>query len=84
MQIAVDISFYPLNDTYIPPIKAFIERLGGHPGLSFEYNAMSTQVRGEFEAVFEALRAEVRDTFAGPDRAVFVLKLLGGPGARSA
>ena len=79
MQIAVDISLYPLNDTYIPPIKAFIERLGRHPGLSFEYNSMSTQVRGEFEVVFEALRAEVRDTFAGPDRAVFVLKLLGGP-----
>ena len=79
MQIAVDISLYPLNDTYIPPIKAFIARLGRHPGLSFEYNSMSTQVRGEFEVVFEALRAEVRDTFAGPDRAVFVLKLLGGP-----
>ena len=79
MQIAVDISLYPLNDTYIPPIKAFIARLGRHPGLSFEYNSMSTQVRGEFEVVFEALRAEVRDTFAGPDRAVFVLQLLGGP-----
>ena len=83
MQVAVDISLYPLNHTYVPPIKAFIERLGRHPGLSFEYNSLSTQVRGEIDAVFDALRAEVQDTLAGPDRAVFVIKLIGGPVAAS-
>jgi uncharacterized protein YqgV (UPF0045/DUF77 family) len=79
MQIAVDISLYPLTGDYIPPIKGFIERLGRRPGLAIEYNSMSTQVRGDFDAVFDALRAEVRTTFAGPDRAVLVLKVLGGP-----
>ncbi len=79
MQIAVDISLYPLTAAYIPPIKDFIERLGRRPGLVVEYNSLSTQVRGEFDAVFDALRAEVRTTFEGPDRAVLVLKVIGGP-----
>jgi uncharacterized protein YqgV (UPF0045/DUF77 family) len=79
MQIAVDISLYPLNSDYIPPIKGFIERLGRRPGLAIEYNSLSTQVRGELDAVFDALRTEIRETFEGPDRAVFVLKVIGGP-----
>ena len=79
MQIAVDISLYPLNSDYVPPIKAFIERLGRRPGLAVEYNPLSTQVRGEFDTVFDALKAEIRATLAGPDRAVLVLKVIGGP-----
>jgi uncharacterized protein YqgV (UPF0045/DUF77 family) len=79
MQIAVDISLYPLTAHYVPPIKGFIERIAGHPGLTLEYNSLSTQVRGELDAVFAALQAEVRATFAGPDRAVFVIKMVGGP-----
>jgi uncharacterized protein YqgV (UPF0045/DUF77 family) len=79
MQIAVDISLYPLTGNYIPPIKAFIERLGRRPGLAIEYNSLSTQVRGDFDTVFDALKAEVRETFSGPHRAVLVLKVIGGP-----
>ena len=78
MQIAVDISLYPLSADYIPPIKDFIDRLARHPGLRFEYNSLSTQMRGEFDVVFNALRAEIHETFAGPDRAVLVMKLIGG------
>ncbi len=78
MQIAVDISLYPLNGDYVPPIKDFIGRLAAYPGLTLEFNSLSTQVRGDFDVVMDALRSEVRGTFAGPDRAVFVMKLIGG------
>lgn len=78
MQVAVDISLYPLSADYVPPIKSFIERLGRHNGLSFEYNALSTQVRGEIDAVFAALKAEAAATFSGPNRSVLVMKMVGG------
>jgi uncharacterized protein YqgV (UPF0045/DUF77 family) len=78
MRIAVDISLYPLDADYVPPIKDFIERLNRHAGLSVATNAMSTQVAGEHDAVFAALAAETKTTFAGPGRAVFVMKVLGG------
>lgn len=78
MRIAVDISLYPLDADYVPPIKDFIERLNRTPGLRVETNAMSTQVAGEHDAVFAALAAETRATFATGARAVFVMKVLGG------
>ena len=78
MRIAVDISLYPLDADYVPPIKDFIERLNGHEGLAVATNAMSTQVAGEHERVFAALEQETRVTFASGGRAVFVMKVLGG------
>jgi uncharacterized protein YqgV (UPF0045/DUF77 family) len=78
MRIAVDISLYPLNADYVPPIKDFIERLNRHAGLHVATNAMSTQVAGEHDRVFAALATETRATFEGGDRAVFVMKVLGG------
>jgi uncharacterized protein YqgV (UPF0045/DUF77 family) len=78
MRIAVDISLYPLDADYVPPIKDFIDRLNKQPGLRVETNAMSTQVAGEHDVVFAALAAETKTTFANDSRCVFVMKILGG------
>jgi uncharacterized protein YqgV (UPF0045/DUF77 family) len=78
MRIAVDISLYPLDADYVPPIKDFIERLNRRPGLRVETNAMSTQLAGEHDVVFAALAEETKATFATNSRAVFVMKVLGG------
>ena len=78
MKTAVEISLYPLDAHYVAPIKDFIARLNRHTGLQVTTNAMSTQVAGEHDAVFAALAAETRTTFAGDQRAVFVMKVLGG------
>jgi len=78
MQVAVDISLYPLNGHYVPPIKDFIVRLNARPGITVVTNPMSTQVRGDYDVVMAALNAEMRNTLEGPDRAVFVMKVLGG------
>ena len=78
MRTAVDISLYPLDADYVPPIKDFIERLGRHEGLHVATNAMSTQVAGEHDRLFAALRDETRRTFELGGRAVFVMKVLGG------
>jgi uncharacterized protein YqgV (UPF0045/DUF77 family) len=78
MRTAVEVSLYPLDADYVPPIKDFIERLNAYPGLDVVTNAMSTQVAGEHGLLFSALEHETRRTFAGEQRAVFVMKLLGG------
>jgi uncharacterized protein YqgV (UPF0045/DUF77 family) len=79
MRTAVEISLYPLDADYVPPIKDFIERLHRHPELSVVTNSMSTQVAGPHDAVFAALAQETRVTFGADRRAVFVMKVLGGP-----
>jgi len=78
MRIAVEISLYPLDADYIPPIKAFIARLNTHPELTVVTNSLSTQVTGEHARVFEILGAETATTFAEAGRRVFVMKVLGG------
>ncbi len=78
MHVAVELSLYPLTSEFIPPILDFIERLKAHRGLAVVTNSMSTQVSGDYDAVFDALRAEIGWSLAGPSRAVFVMKVLGG------
>jgi uncharacterized protein YqgV (UPF0045/DUF77 family) len=80
MHVAVEMSLYPLTGEFIPPILDFIDRLRKQPGLDVVTNSMSTQVSGDYERVFDALRAEMRASLSGPHRAVFVMKVLGGAG----
>jgi uncharacterized protein YqgV (UPF0045/DUF77 family) len=81
MRTAVEISLYPLDADFIPPIKAFIERLNGYPELQVTTNAMSTQIAGEHHRVFEILAQETAVSFNDAGRKVFVLKVLGGGAA---
>jgi uncharacterized protein YqgV (UPF0045/DUF77 family) len=80
MHVAVEMSLYPLTGEFIPPILDFIERLKARPGLSVVTNSMSTQVSGDYDRVFDALKDEIRASLAGPHRAVLVMKVLGGAG----
>ena len=77
MEIAVELSLYPLNTRFIPPIKDFIDRLNADASLKVVTNSLSTQVFGPYEAVFAALTRELRVTFENNDKAVFVMKVLG-------
>jgi uncharacterized protein YqgV (UPF0045/DUF77 family) len=78
MNIGVEISLYPLNADYIPPIKDFIERLNtAAPALRIVTNAMSTQVFGDYDALMPVLLRELRQTLERNDKAVFVMKVLG-------
>lgn len=77
MDIGVEISLYPLNANYIPPIQDFIDRLNTHAGLKIITNSMSTQVFGEYGKVMQALHAELRRSFETNEKAVFVMKVLG-------
>ena len=78
MHVAVEISLYPLTGEFIPPIQDFIDRLDARPGLRVLTNSMSTQVSGEYSTVMAALQEEIRRSFEAPQRAVFVMKVLGG------
>jgi len=78
MRTTIEISLYPLDADYIPPIKDFIDRLNQHPDLTVVTNAMSTQVAGEHHRLFEILAKETAQTFNQVGRRVFVMKVLGG------
>lgn len=79
MKVAVDISLYPLDADFIPPIKDVIARLNTYERLQVWTNAMSTQVVGEFDDVMDALRQEIGETFGQLPKAIFVIKILNNP-----
>jgi uncharacterized protein YqgV (UPF0045/DUF77 family) len=78
MRTAIEISLYPLDTDYIPPIKAFIERLNTYPEIQVVTNSMSTQISGDHQRLFEILGKETATTFGEAGRKVFVMKVLGG------
>ena len=76
MIITVDISLYPLNSDYLPPIKGFIRRLRQFDGLELVTNQLSTQVRGEFDQVMVALNQCMKESMADGEKMVFVTRYL--------
>jgi uncharacterized protein YqgV (UPF0045/DUF77 family) len=80
VKIAVDISLYPLDAAFIPPIKDVIARLKSHEDLEVWTNAMSTQVVGDFDTVMDALKKEIGTTFEQIPKGVFVMKMFNHPG----
>lgn len=76
MKITVDISLYPLDSNYLPPIKNFIRKLRRCDGLELVTNQLSTQVRGEFEQVTTALNQCMHESMQSGQKMVFVTRYL--------
>ncbi len=77
MNIGVEISLYPIDADFIPPLQAFIYRLNTPPRLQIITNNMSTQVFGVFDDVMPAVTAEIRRSFEENKLSVFAMKVLG-------
>lgn len=76
MKLSVEISNYPLNEAYIPPIKDFIERLQANELLRISCNTMSTQIFGEYDDVMNVLSAEMKSSFERFGKMIFVCKFI--------
>jgi uncharacterized protein YqgV (UPF0045/DUF77 family) len=77
MEIGIEISLYPLNSEFIPPIEDFIDRLNRDGRFKVVTNSMSTQIFGRYEDLLGAVNREMHVTFETAAKAVFVMKVLG-------
>lgn len=75
MQASLEISLYPLEESYKEPIKAFIKRLKDYESLTVVPNGMSTQVFGSYDELMTIMLKEMRDEFSKKHASVFVLKI---------
>ena len=78
MKVTIEISKYPLNADYEPPILDFIGRLKSNANITVKTNATSTHVVGEFDKVMNVLQKEIKDSFEKYGKAIFVMKVLNG------
>jgi hypothetical protein len=77
MDVGVEISLYPLEREFLPPIQAFIDRLNTDRRFRVVTNSMSTQVFGAYDELLPFLVREIRPTFERDGKSIFVLKILG-------
>ena len=79
MRVSVDISLYPLDQDFIPPINDVIKRLQEHGNIEVVTNPMATQLVGEYDDIMFALKQEIGETFKKIPKAVFTIKILNNP-----
>jgi len=77
IQVSIDISMYPLSDSFCQPIIEFIDRLETYPDVKVERNSMSTQVFGDYTTVMPLVTDEMLVALEQNPHTIFVLKLLG-------
>ncbi|MBL1233094.1 MAG: hypothetical protein COA31_010275 [Flavobacteriales bacterium] len=78
MQTTIEISNYPLNADYIPPIQNFIDRISAHANITVKVNATSTHIVGEIDEVMPILQQEIKTSFEKYGKMIFVMKVLNG------
>lgn len=78
-KLLAELSLYPLDNQYIPPIKDFIERLNQYPELYVKTSATNTLVMGEHQRVMDVINKELAMTHEQTDQAILVCKFLKCP-----
>ena len=78
MKTTVEISNYPLNADYEPPILDFIGRVKSNKNILVKTNVTSTHIVGEFDEVMNILQEEIKTSFEKYGKAIFVMKVLNG------
>ena len=76
MNIVAEMSLYPLKDGAVPEIIEFIEAMRRQQGIEVVTNQLSTQLRGDFDAVTAAVNRCMRRAMAAPATVVLVVKYL--------
>jgi uncharacterized protein YqgV (UPF0045/DUF77 family) len=76
MKIVADMSLYPLKDGPIPNIIEFIEELQQQDGIEIVTNQLTSQLRGEFEAVTSAINHCMKKAMQSPNTVILVVKYL--------
>ena len=76
MKIVAEMSLYPLKDGAVPEIIEFIEAMRRQQGIEVVTNQLSTQLRGDFDAVTAAVNRCMRRAMAAPETVVLVVKYL--------
>ncbi len=77
MNISVELTLTPLQDSYEGHIIAFINKLRAS-GQRVRENPLSTQVFGDYDVVMPLLQEEIKTAFLLMDRGLLYLKIVKG------
>ncbi len=75
MEISVELTLSPLQDTYEQPIIDFIKKLRVS-GLKVSENPLSTQVYGDYDTVMNVLQDEMKIALEAIERGILYIKIV--------
>ncbi|MEL6916473.1 MAG: hypothetical protein AAFO99_01960 [Bacteroidota bacterium] len=75
MNISVELTLTPLQDTFEAPIIGFIKKLRAS-GLTVMENPLSTQIYGEYHTVMTLLQTEIKEAFELMDNGLLYMKIV--------
>ncbi|APU09750.1 hypothetical protein A5M85_05475 [Cellulophaga lytica] len=75
MNISVELTFSPLQDTFEERIINFIKKLRAS-GLTILENPLSTQVYGDYDEVMRVLNSEIKEAFELMDKGLLFMKIV--------
>lgn len=78
MRLTAELSLYPLNEDYIPVIRAFIDECRKASDITVVSNAMSTQLCGDHDRVFVLVSEVLKRSSERFGRQVLVCKFIPG------
>lgn len=78
MQLTAEVTLYPFDADYLPPIKGFIAFLNDVEGLLVQTHATCTIISGDDQLVYDTLRDGLRWCSEQHGKVVLVSKLLPG------
>ncbi len=79
MKVSVELSLYPLQETYEKEIIEFIHGLHEYEDMEVFTNAMSTYLVGEWKIVMNALTIELEKIYTLINTASTVIKIINRP-----
>jgi len=75
MQTSIEISYYPMQEEFIPSILDFVHRLKSYSNIQVLSTSMSTQVFGEYDDLMTVITKEIKKSLDIP-HSVFILKII--------
>lgn len=75
MNISVELTLSPLQDTYEEHIINFIKKIRAS-GLTVLENPLSTQIYGDYDKVMHLLQVEIKEAFELMDKGLLYMKIV--------
>lgn len=75
MNISVELTLSPLQDTYEEHIINFIKKVRAS-GLTVLENPLSTQIYGDYDKVMNLLQVEIKEAFELMDKGLLYMKIV--------
>ena len=75
MNISVELTLSPLQDTFEEPIIHFIKQLR-ESGFTVMENPLSTQIYGPYDEIMSLLTTEIRSTFERSENVLLYMKIV--------